>query len=322
LQWGRARHPDDNQLETKVFHFAREVVSRCSRTDGNGDTLDAVMLLFQKDLVHTLVDQAEAEPIKVSISRPDGSEGILQQDFLRCCDSLSGLPQFVSDASAADLGMDKVRGMCKEFEQRLQITLASRDAWVPDWDMLQCMKCGVQFGIWVRRHHCRHCGCLVCASCSQHSIELCSPSANPEVQTHPSASKMGRVCFTCYQKAVINDLSKRKEAASPPLSTLPGDEAAGEAAGADIVHKAMGEDPPGPGDEAAGADAEDIAVVEDPAGRGDSFGSSEEDAWPTVSVEMASRYILCDDNKAQLFVLHCKHVRQIRWNGVIDDGRV
>lgn len=324
LQWTRPRRPDDSQLETKVFHFAREIVSRCSRTDGNGDTLDAVRLLFQKDLVHTLVDQGgETEPIKVSILRPDGSEGVLQKDFLHCCDSLSGLPQFVSDASAADLGMDKVRGMCTEFEQRLQVTLVSRDAWVPDWDMLQCMKCGVQFGIWVRRHHCRHCGALVCASCSQHSIELCSPSADPETQvrTHSSAARVGRVCFACYQKAVINDLSKRKETARP-LPTLPGD----EAAGADTDNIAMQEDPPGPGDEAAGADTEDIAVEGDPPGRGDSFGSSgvneEDDFWPVVSVEMASRYILCDDDKAELFVLHCKHVRQIRWNGVIDDGRV
>ncbi|KAL2041993.1 hypothetical protein N7G274_005181 [Stereocaulon virgatum] len=44
--------------------------------------------------------------------------------------------------------------------------------WQPDSEVSQCPICGTTFGLWYRRHHCRKCGRVVCASCSPHRITI------------------------------------------------------------------------------------------------------------------------------------------------------
>jgi NAD(P)-dependent dehydrogenase (short-subunit alcohol dehydrogenase family) len=46
--------------------------------------------------------------------------------------------------------------------------LALRTKWTPDKDYPNCTRCFVQFGLTTRRHHCRHCGQVLCAHCSPH----------------------------------------------------------------------------------------------------------------------------------------------------------
>ncbi|KAJ5180900.1 hypothetical protein N7492_004110 [Penicillium capsulatum] len=68
--------------------------------------------------------------------------------------------------------------------------------WQPDSEVTSCPICGKMFSFWYRKHHCRKCGRVVCASCSPHRItiprqyivrpseltELAESSSNP---THP-----------------------------------------------------------------------------------------------------------------------------------------
>jgi hypothetical protein len=42
--------------------------------------------------------------------------------------------------------------------------------WQPDAEVTLCPICGSQFSIWVRKHHCRKCGRVVCGACSPHRI--------------------------------------------------------------------------------------------------------------------------------------------------------
>ncbi|PKA60772.1 1-phosphatidylinositol-3-phosphate 5-kinase FAB1B [Apostasia shenzhenica] len=42
-----------------------------------------------------------------------------------------------------------------------------REHWVPDETVSQCTSCGVAFGPFVRKHHCRNCGDIFCDKCSQ-----------------------------------------------------------------------------------------------------------------------------------------------------------
>ncbi|CAN8031167.1 unnamed protein product [Ixodes persulcatus] len=43
--------------------------------------------------------------------------------------------------------------------------------WTPDTEVACCMVCRIEhFSMFSRRHHCRRCGRVVCASCSQHSM--------------------------------------------------------------------------------------------------------------------------------------------------------
>ncbi|KAJ5797189.1 uncharacterized protein N7518_005729 [Penicillium psychrosexuale] len=44
--------------------------------------------------------------------------------------------------------------------------------WQADSDVSECPICGVVFSFWHRKHHCRKCGRVVCASCSPHRITI------------------------------------------------------------------------------------------------------------------------------------------------------
>ncbi|KAL2010918.1 hypothetical protein VTN00DRAFT_3636 [Thermoascus crustaceus] len=44
--------------------------------------------------------------------------------------------------------------------------------WQPDSEVNRCPICGTQFSFWYRKHHCRKCGRVVCASCSPHRITI------------------------------------------------------------------------------------------------------------------------------------------------------
>lgn len=44
--------------------------------------------------------------------------------------------------------------------------------WQPDAEVTSCPICGTVFTFWYRKHHCRKCGRVVCASCSPHSIVI------------------------------------------------------------------------------------------------------------------------------------------------------
>lgn len=44
--------------------------------------------------------------------------------------------------------------------------------WQADSDVSECPICGIVFNFWHRKHHCRKCGRVVCASCSPHRITI------------------------------------------------------------------------------------------------------------------------------------------------------
>ena len=44
--------------------------------------------------------------------------------------------------------------------------------WQPDSEVSECPICGRAFAFWLRKHHCRKCGRVVCANCSPHRITI------------------------------------------------------------------------------------------------------------------------------------------------------
>lgn len=60
--------------------------------------------------------------------------------------------------------------------------------WVPDHAVSHCMGCHNQFWLGRRKHHCRSCGKIFCADCSENTVAL------PEEQLYEPV----RVCATCY----------------------------------------------------------------------------------------------------------------------------
>ncbi|KAL4897505.1 hypothetical protein BDV59DRAFT_190490 [Aspergillus ambiguus] len=66
----------------------------------------------------------------------------------------------------------------------------TRPRWQPDSEVTNCPICATPFSFWYRKHHCRKCGRVVCASCSPHRITIPRqfivqpPDPN---QAHPAA---------------------------------------------------------------------------------------------------------------------------------------
>jgi len=62
--------------------------------------------------------------------------------------------------------------------------------WQPDSEVTECPICGTVFKLWYRKHHCRKCGRVVCASCSPHRITIprqyiVRPPGSPSLSTSP-----------------------------------------------------------------------------------------------------------------------------------------
>nr|XP_022920445.1 myotubularin-related protein 3 [Onthophagus taurus]XP_022920446.1 myotubularin-related protein 3 [Onthophagus taurus]XP_022920447.1 myotubularin-related protein 3 [Onthophagus taurus] len=62
--------------------------------------------------------------------------------------------------------------------------------WVPDYAVTRCTGCQVIFWLGRRKHHCRKCGRIFCADCSENSTPLPSENLYDPV----------RVCTSCYSK--------------------------------------------------------------------------------------------------------------------------
>lgn len=60
--------------------------------------------------------------------------------------------------------------------------------WVYDYDVTYCMICMSEFGWFIRRHHCRACGYVVCGECSKYR---CKMAGLPE-------ELESRICCNCY----------------------------------------------------------------------------------------------------------------------------
>ncbi|XP_071807039.1 uncharacterized protein [Asterias amurensis] len=71
--------------------------------------------------------------------------------------------------------------------------------WIKDDETTMCMRCGTDFKLIKRRHHCRACGAVVCNKCSSFESSL-----------QYDNSKMNKVCGKCYYtlKGDVEELKK------------------------------------------------------------------------------------------------------------------
>eukprot|EP01155_Anaeramoeba_flamelloides_P017840 Anaeramoba_flamelloidesa568428_45.p1 GENE.a568428_45~~a568428_45.p1 ORF type:complete len:473 (-),score=98.17 a568428_45:102-1520(-) len=83
-----------------------------------------------------------------------------------------------------DLKLIKTFGMLSSLDPPLSIFVSSKMG-LPDEAFSECQLCSSNFTTTKRRHHCRHCGLLICSSCCTNSYEF--PSKGSQ-----------RVCDCCY----------------------------------------------------------------------------------------------------------------------------
>ncbi|XP_050135002.1 1-phosphatidylinositol-3-phosphate 5-kinase FAB1B-like [Malus sylvestris] len=72
----------------------------------------------------------------------------------------------------------------------------SRDFWMPDHSCRVCYECDSQFTVFNRKHHCRLCGRVFCAKCTENSIP--TPSGDP--RTDREDWEKIRACNFCYKQ--------------------------------------------------------------------------------------------------------------------------
>ncbi|EIM83574.1 uncharacterized protein STEHIDRAFT_83759 [Stereum hirsutum FP-91666 SS1] len=90
--------------------------------------------------------------------------------------------------------------------------------WIPDGKTENCMRCAKNFGWRRRRHHCRLCGRLVCASCSGSTFFISDVNGK-----HPS--KSARACDACYETVFPIIDETQQSSTSAPFSLPPNDPA-------------------------------------------------------------------------------------------------
>lgn len=126
------------------------------------------------------------------------------------------------------------------------VPVETQPRWERDEEAGACRRCGRRFTFFVRKHHCRRCGLLVCASCSSHQDQL-DPSEvvhEPGVPEPLGLLSLGelyfRTCDTCHaalsvpstlRTPALEQLAVRSSGSSSSSSSLSGDAAAHRARG-------------------------------------------------------------------------------------------
>ncbi|XP_015276499.1 PREDICTED: early endosome antigen 1 [Gekko japonicus] len=109
----------------------------------------------------------------------------------RCLKSEGEIEKLQSKLMDARRKLDDTTAAMQELgreNQSLQIkhTQALNRKWAEDNEVQNCMSCGKNFSVTIRRHHCRQCGNIFCAECSSKNALT------------PSSKKPVRVCDTCF----------------------------------------------------------------------------------------------------------------------------
>ncbi|PKY00520.1 FYVE-domain-containing protein [Aspergillus campestris IBT 28561] len=85
-----------------------------------------------------------------------------------------------------------------------------RPRWQPDAEATNCPICGTLFSFWYRKHHCRKCGRVVCASCSPHRITI-----PRQFIVHPPEAARSRASSLMTPRVPVIDLEADTQSQSP-----------------------------------------------------------------------------------------------------------
>ncbi|CCE63212.1 hypothetical protein TPHA_0E01180 [Tetrapisispora phaffii CBS 4417] len=79
--------------------------------------------------------------------------------------------------------------------------------WQPDADIQNCLNCNSRFTFVNRKHHCRCCGCIFCADCSNRFVNY-QPNIVKVIKRWPNEKELApyRTCIHCYRSLLSNKL--------------------------------------------------------------------------------------------------------------------
>ncbi|CAN7987271.1 unnamed protein product, partial [Ixodes pacificus] len=110
------------------------------------------------------------------------------------CRSLVRAGACLGSCNQAGVNIFNYQVATKQLLVRLLDFLPKEPPWT-DGDI--CLECGNKFGIKTRKHHCRHCGRILCAKCSEKDIPILKFGLNKPV----------RVCGICFDVLTLGAVS-------------------------------------------------------------------------------------------------------------------
>lgn len=114
------------------------------------------------------------------------------------------------DKAKLNLFKELMKLGCGSNPQGLSVSyITGQNRWLEDAAATECMRCQIAFTWKIRRHHCRSCGHIVCASCSQQSMVLTKPVVGG------GHEKRVRVCFSCYDAVMKSRLAAQSGDEAP-----------------------------------------------------------------------------------------------------------
>ncbi|KAD6794740.1 hypothetical protein E3N88_05636 [Mikania micrantha] len=97
----------------------------------------------------------------------------------------------------------------------------SRDFWMPDQSCRVCYECDSQFTLFNRRHHCRLCGRVFCAKCTNNWIPA-TPSNHNIISEEPEKIRACNYCFKQWQQGgLVASVDHGVQDSNLDLSTSP-----------------------------------------------------------------------------------------------------
>ncbi|CAF0889259.1 unnamed protein product [Rotaria sordida] len=150
-----------NELERQVEEYTNELIKT-------------------KTVLHSLTNQFKEKIEEMSSEKEKLNEenaGLrvqIQKLKIDFENSESVQHDFVKLSQALQVQLEEIRNSENELR------------WQPEEDFSECQRCHTQFSVTWRKHHCRHCGKVLCKECT-----------NKTVYTGPN-NRPSRVCDVCY----------------------------------------------------------------------------------------------------------------------------
>ncbi|GFU59897.1 zinc finger FYVE domain-containing protein 26 [Nephila pilipes] len=112
----------------------------------------------------------------------------LVEDYASKALEVHFLDSLLDVSSSSTLVLSTEETLVSDEPFMMPLRVPTKDEWVPDAKIERCQVCREErFNMFSRRHHCRRCGRVVCANCSQHAL-IVEGYGNVKV----------RVCDDCY----------------------------------------------------------------------------------------------------------------------------
>ncbi len=181
-----SRGADPNRMDKRglsPLHLLADAKLPGSSSGANGRTLAQGFAKAGADA--NLQTGAGNRMTALHIAVESGNDG-LANALVRSCGAHVSIPD-----AAGRCALALMMGHAREVNNRRYALLANittKQYWVPDDALKNCMECGAEFSFSRRRHHCRHCGRLICPTCSP---KKCTIEKLGE-------TKKVRVCVLCF----------------------------------------------------------------------------------------------------------------------------